>query len=146
MFCRGYDGTLAIGILPVALFASGHTYFVQRLHERMGLEVYCVHATFQYSGTTGKRHRMRERMLWVVVSHGCSKRRPSHAWLRSARGLPSCMMYRLSISSIHCVRLLRSRHSPLSILGGVVGLGPPRQSGCPKCRVCCTSAPFRWHG
>ena len=66
--CRGYDGTLAIGILPVALFASGHTYFVQRLHERMGLEVYCVHATFQFSGTDGKRHRMRERMLWVVVS------------------------------------------------------------------------------
>lgn len=60
---------MAIGILPVALFASGHTYFVQRLHERMGLEVYCVHATFQYSGTTGKRHRMRERQLWVVVSH-----------------------------------------------------------------------------
>ena len=67
-FCRGYDGTLAMGVLPVALFASGHTYFVQRLHERMGLEVYCVHATFQYSGTTGKRHRMRERLLWVVVS------------------------------------------------------------------------------
>ena len=66
---RGYDGTLAIGILPVALFASGHTFFVQRLHERMGLEVYCVHATFQYSGTTGKRHRMRERLLWSVVSH-----------------------------------------------------------------------------
>ena len=66
--CRGYDGTLAIGILPVALFASGHTFFVQRLHERMGLEVYCVHATFQYSGTTGKRHRMRERLLWSVVS------------------------------------------------------------------------------
>ncbi|CAK0784493.1 hypothetical protein CVIRNUC_007697 [Coccomyxa viridis] len=62
----GYDGTLAIGILPVALFASGHTFFVQRLHERMGLQVYCVHATFQYSGTTGKRHRMRERMLWSV--------------------------------------------------------------------------------
>jgi len=68
LLCRGYDGTLAIGILPVALFASGHTYFVQRLHERMGLEVYCVHATYQFSGTDGKRHRMRERMLWVVVS------------------------------------------------------------------------------
>ena len=79
--CRGYDGTLAIGILPVALFASGHTYFVQRLHERMGLEVYCVHATFQYSGTTGKRHRMRERLLWKVVSHCCSLCPPlSTAW------------------------------------------------------------------
>jgi hypothetical protein len=52
----------------VALFASGHTYFVQRLHERMGLEPFAVHATFQYSGTPGKRHRMRERMLWLAVS------------------------------------------------------------------------------
>ncbi len=57
-----------MGILPVALFASGHTYFVQRLHEQMGLEPFAVHATFQYSGTPGKRHRMRERMLWLAVS------------------------------------------------------------------------------
>ena len=56
----------------MALFASGHTFFVQRLHERMGLQVYCVHATFQYSGTTGKRHRMRERLLWSVVSRHAS--------------------------------------------------------------------------
>ncbi len=56
-----------MGILPVALFASGHTYFVQRLHEQMGLDVYAVHATFQYSGTPGKRHRMRERLLWLAV-------------------------------------------------------------------------------
>lgn len=65
--CRGYDGSLRVGILPVALFASGHTYFVQRLHEQMGLEPFAVHATFQYSGTPGKRHRMRERMLWLAV-------------------------------------------------------------------------------
>ncbi|CAL8469429.1 g8970 [Coccomyxa elongata] len=63
---RGYDGKLRLGILPVALFASGHTYFVQRLHEQMGLDVYAVHATFQYSGTPGKRHRMRERLLWLA--------------------------------------------------------------------------------
>ncbi|EIE21596.1 hypothetical protein COCSUDRAFT_17381, partial [Coccomyxa subellipsoidea C-169] len=63
---RGYDGNLRVGILPVALFASGHTYFVQRLHEQMGLDVYAVHATFQYSGTPGKRHRMRERLLWLA--------------------------------------------------------------------------------
>ena len=56
-----------MGVLPVALFASGHTYFVQRLHERMGLDVYAVHATFQFSGTPGKRHRLRERQLWLAV-------------------------------------------------------------------------------
>lgn len=52
-----------MGILPVALFAGGHTYFAQRMAERMGLEPYAVHATFQFSGTPGKRHRLRERLV-----------------------------------------------------------------------------------
>ena len=57
-----------MGVLPVALFASGHTFFVQGLAERLGLgRPYAVHATFQYSGTPGKRHRMRERGLWLAV-------------------------------------------------------------------------------
>ena len=60
----GYDGKLKVGILPVSMFVSGHTYFVQRMHEKVGLEPYVVHATFQYSGTEGKRHRMREALLW----------------------------------------------------------------------------------
>eukprot|EP00884_Botryococcus_braunii_P011897 jgi/Botrbrau1/20708/Bobra.0058s0037.1 len=61
----GYDGKLKIGILPVAQFCSGHTFFTQRMNERLGLDVYVVHATFQFSGTPGKRHRMRERLLWA---------------------------------------------------------------------------------
>jgi hypothetical protein len=60
------QGTLRVGILPVATFASGHTFFVQRLHEKLKLKPYVVHATFQFSGTDGKRHRMREAMLWDV--------------------------------------------------------------------------------
>lgn len=63
--CRGYDGKLKIGILPVTTFASGHTYFVQRLHEKYNLDPYVAHATFQYSGTPGKRHRFRENLMWV---------------------------------------------------------------------------------
>lgn len=55
-----------MGILPVATFASGHTFFVQRMHERLKQKAYVVHATFQFSGTDGKRHRMREAMLWDV--------------------------------------------------------------------------------
>ena len=57
-----------LGVLPVAQFSSGHTYFVQRMGQRLGLPQYAVHATFQYSGTPGKRHRMRERLLWTAVS------------------------------------------------------------------------------
>jgi arabinosyltransferase len=61
---RGAHGKLVIGVLPVSIFASGHTFFVSRLHEQLELAPYVVHATFQYSGTPGKRHRNREFMLW----------------------------------------------------------------------------------
>lgn len=57
-------GKLNMGVLPVGLFCSGHTYFTQRLPETLGVEPYAVHATFQFSGTDGKRHRFRERQLW----------------------------------------------------------------------------------
>ena len=60
----GYNGTVAIGILPISTFCSGHTYFVQRMPQRLGVEPYSVHTTFQYSGAVGKTHRLREAMLW----------------------------------------------------------------------------------
>lgn len=60
----GYDGKLKFGVLPISTFCSGHTYFIQRLPETLGLEPYVVHATFQYSGTVGKRNRFRERLLF----------------------------------------------------------------------------------
>jgi hypothetical protein len=44
------NGKLKMGILPVSIFCSGHTYFVQRLAERLNLQPYAVHATFQFSG------------------------------------------------------------------------------------------------
>eukprot|EP00249_Psilotum_nudum_P004971 c18467_g1_i1 orf=594-2531(-) len=55
-----YDGTLKLGILPVSIFCSGHTYFVQALYKQLELKPYAVHTTFQYAGTEGKRHRLRE--------------------------------------------------------------------------------------
>ena len=39
---RGYNQTLAIGILPVRTFCSGHTYFVQRMPQRAQVEPYSV--------------------------------------------------------------------------------------------------------
>ena len=61
----GYDGKLTFGILPVTTFCSGQTYFVQRLPDLFNLTPYVVHATFQFSGTDGKRNRFRERLLWT---------------------------------------------------------------------------------
>ncbi|CAI5491267.1 unnamed protein product [Closterium sp. Naga37s-1] len=90
-----FDGSLKLGILPVSVFCSGHTYFVQlfstfplslpavrpssltssylvlhllsspqHLHKVVGLEPYALHATFQFAGTPGKRHRFREAMAF----------------------------------------------------------------------------------
>ena len=64
--CRGYHGKLKFGILPVSTFCSGHTFFTQRMPFKLKLEPYVVHATFQFSGTPGKRFRFREALLWNV--------------------------------------------------------------------------------
>lgn len=59
-----YDGNLKLGILAASIFCSGHTYFVQSMYQQLRLEPYAVHTTFQYAGTEGKRHRLREAMLF----------------------------------------------------------------------------------
>lgn len=57
-----------LGLLPMRLFASGHTYFVERLHEKEKTrrDPFCVHATFQFSQVRGKRQRFREHGLWRI--------------------------------------------------------------------------------
>lgn len=59
-----FDGNLKLGMLPATLFCSGHTYFVQATYQQLRLEPYAVHTTFQYAGTEGKRHRLREAMVF----------------------------------------------------------------------------------
>ncbi|KAL3330727.1 hypothetical protein AABB24_034515 [Solanum stoloniferum] len=59
-----YDGNLKLGLLPASIFCSGHTYFVQAMFQHLRLEAYAVHTTFQYAGTEGKRHRLREGMVF----------------------------------------------------------------------------------
>lgn len=59
-----YDGNLKLGLLPASIFCSGHTYFVQAMFQQFKLEPYAVHTTFQYAGTEGKRHRLREAMVF----------------------------------------------------------------------------------
>ena len=67
--CRGFRGALLVGVLPPALFASGHTFFVRNLAETLGLEPYAAHNNFQFSGLEGKRHRFRETGLWTQVGY-----------------------------------------------------------------------------
>ncbi|KAF6158859.1 hypothetical protein GIB67_012502 [Kingdonia uniflora] len=59
-----HDGKLKLGFLPSSIFCSGHTYFVQAMYQQLRLEPYAVHTTFQYGGTEGKRHRLREGMFF----------------------------------------------------------------------------------
>lgn len=59
-----YDGDLKLGLLPASIFCSGHSYFVQSMFQHLRLEAYAVHTTFQYAGTEGKRHRLREGMVF----------------------------------------------------------------------------------
>ncbi|XP_057963795.1 arabinosyltransferase XEG113 [Malania oleifera] len=59
-----FDGNLKLGLLPASIFCSGHTYFVQAMYQQLRLEPYAVHTTFQYAGTEGKRHRLREAMVF----------------------------------------------------------------------------------
>ncbi|KAK8948116.1 hypothetical protein KSP40_PGU020662 [Platanthera guangdongensis] len=63
-----FDGNLKLGILPASIFCSGHTYFVQSMYQQLRLEPYAVHTTFQYGGTEGKRHRLREAMIFHDTS------------------------------------------------------------------------------
>ena len=57
------------GVLSPALFANGHTYFVQQVH-RHGRSPYSVHLTYQYgdhaSFAFGKRMRLRQAGLWAM--------------------------------------------------------------------------------
>ncbi|KAG2443875.1 hypothetical protein HXX76_002216 [Chlamydomonas incerta] len=61
----GANGTLAVGVLPVASFSGGHTFYVQRLYEVQRVKPYAVHCTFQYGANAGKRNRLREARLFA---------------------------------------------------------------------------------
>jgi hypothetical protein len=60
-----YESKVVGGVLPLSLFCGGHNYFVAQLPHRLGQPAYSVHTTFQYSAAAGKRHRLREAMVWI---------------------------------------------------------------------------------
>jgi len=62
--------TLRFGLLPLALLANGHSFFVQQLQLQTGVWPAGVHATYQFEDAVdcafGKRERMREWGLWLA--------------------------------------------------------------------------------
>lgn len=65
-----FGGRVRLGVLPVHLFASGHTYMVQRLHERYAMRPFAVHVTFVNCDSPGKRSRLREEAQWLGTPDG----------------------------------------------------------------------------
>ena len=61
---EGFDGKVVVGTLPASQFANGHAFHAQRMHSQKKKDPFAVHNTFQYGGTPGKRHRMREANVW----------------------------------------------------------------------------------
>ena len=59
----GYRGKLKIGILPVSTFASGHTYFVTRMYEKVKQEPYVVH-TFRGPARTESVTACAKALVW----------------------------------------------------------------------------------
>jgi hypothetical protein len=61
---QGFEGKVVVGTLPASQFANGHAFHAQRMHSAKKKDPFAVHNTFQYGGTPGKRHRMREANVW----------------------------------------------------------------------------------
>mmetsp|Transcript_17242 Transcript_17242/g.53448 ORF Transcript_17242/g.53448 Transcript_17242/m.53448 type:complete len:960 (+) Transcript_17242:82-2961(+) len=59
-----WGGRVRAGLLPMAHFLQGHTYFLQHLHVQLGTEPVHVHVTYTNAGDFGKRFRLRSAGLW----------------------------------------------------------------------------------
>ena len=65
-YILAWQGRVKLQALDILDFPNGHVFFVQRLPQQLGRVPYIGHATFQYGGTAGKRHRFREALVWLA--------------------------------------------------------------------------------
>ncbi len=65
-YALGWKGRVKVQALDIVDFPNGHVHFVQRLPQALRRVPFVVHATFQYGGTAGKRHRFREARAWLA--------------------------------------------------------------------------------
>jgi hypothetical protein len=65
-YILAWHGRVKLQALDIVDFPNGHVFFVQRLPQQLGRVPYIGHATFQYGGTAGKRHRFREALVWLA--------------------------------------------------------------------------------
>ena len=65
-YILAWSSRVKLQALDIVDFPNGHVFFVQRLPQQLGRVPYIGHATFQYGGTAGKRHRFREAAVWLA--------------------------------------------------------------------------------
>lgn len=63
---EGWNRKVKVQALNIVDFPNGHVMFAQQLPQKLGITPMIVHATFQYGGTWGKRHRFREWRMWLA--------------------------------------------------------------------------------
>lgn len=89
---RCLGGGVVGGVLPLGLFAGGHHHFVSAMAQRQHVAPYSVHTTFQYGGAPGKRHRLREAMLWEEADPA-SYYAPAQGVLAYEPDLPASLLH-----------------------------------------------------
>jgi len=108
----GANESVTIGTFPIAEVSNGHTFFVQKLHDIVGVPPVCVHTTYQYGDATtyayGKRERLRDEHLWLLDT-------PSNHWsgrflrltsmpARLVAPMQSELLQAEAVDPEHCVR------------------------------------------
>ena len=59
-----WNGRIRVKILPPELYCPGQPLYSQNLPQRLQKPFVLVHQIFQFGGSAGKRHRLREFLLW----------------------------------------------------------------------------------
>ena len=103
---------VTIGTFPIAEVSNGHTFFVQKLHDIVGVPPVCVHTTYQYGDSPayayGKRERLRDAHLWTLdtpSSHWSGKfLRLTTSAARQLGPMTSQLLQPEAIDPDHCVR------------------------------------------
>ncbi|KNC46790.1 glycosyltransferase family 77 protein [Thecamonas trahens ATCC 50062] len=57
--------SVILGMLPLAYFQNGHSYFEQRGWRKRNIQPVAVHTTYVYAFNGAKRHRFRDDKLWL---------------------------------------------------------------------------------
>lgn len=114
-----FGQTLRLGVWPAHLFPSGHVFFIQRVNAALATRPVAIHLTFQNCDQSGKRHRMREALLWEVDPP--EHYRPAGGLLSYSPDLPDELT--LGIAPLHG-RHLRASDGVLAAHFKLVRSGP----------------------